>query len=349
MAFPQISVIIPIYNKEKYLKKCIESVINQTYSKLEIILIDDGSKDSSWEIIQSYEKLDSRIIAIHQANQGVVSARKNGYLKSTGEYISFIDADDWLDLNFYESFVRCIQENDADIIVSGYVEEYKDASKGIDLPFDSGIYSGERLLDIYSKMIFSGVYYREGINPSLWNKVFKRNIINQEICIENPTLNFGEDGLISYVAIANAKSVQLINEKKAYHYNLCDENSLSRHFDYDYFSKLRILLDSFVKGIPEELHSIIEEQLRYYSAFMLMIGIERFAYNKNTIQPIKKAKILKKLLSKYKKSYVENLTSLPKLPENEKKVISMIECENYFGIIIHYYKLAIKKKALRGN
>ena len=97
-----ISVIIPIYNVEKYLEKCIQSIINQTYRNLEIILVDDGSTDSSGEIADKYKKLDNRVKVIHKINGGLSDARNKGCEIATGEYISFIDSDDYIDLNMYE-------------------------------------------------------------------------------------------------------------------------------------------------------------------------------------------------------------------------------------------------------
>ena len=97
-----ISVIIPIYNVEKYLEKCIQSIINQTYRNLEIILVDDGSTDNSGEIADKYKKIDNRIKVIHKINGGLSDARNKECEIATGEYISFIDSDDYIDLNMYE-------------------------------------------------------------------------------------------------------------------------------------------------------------------------------------------------------------------------------------------------------
>ena len=102
----KISIIVPVYNLEKYLPRCLNSVCNQTYKNLEIILVDDGSTDKSSDICDNWAKKDSRIIVIHKKNGGVSSARNAGIKKATGEYIHFVDGDDWLELNCYEKIVE---------------------------------------------------------------------------------------------------------------------------------------------------------------------------------------------------------------------------------------------------
>lgn len=114
----KISVIVPIYNVEKYLVKCIESIINQDYKNLEIILIDDGSIDSSGTIVDKYKRQDKRIIAIHQSNKGLSNTRNVGIKKATGDYISFIDGDDYLDRDYYSTLINHIKNQD--MIVFGY-------------------------------------------------------------------------------------------------------------------------------------------------------------------------------------------------------------------------------------
>ena len=112
----KISVIVPVYNVEPYLIECLESIINQTYRDLEIILIDDGSTDKSGDICEEYAKKDDRIIVIHQSNQGSASAKNAGLRKASGEYLAFVDSDDFLQEDAYEFMVRQLEEYHADII-----------------------------------------------------------------------------------------------------------------------------------------------------------------------------------------------------------------------------------------
>ena len=114
---PKYSIVIPVYNVEKYLHQCLNSVINQTYKNLEIICINDGSKDNSLIILNEYLQKDNRIVIVNQKNSGVSSARNKGIRLSTGDFISFIDSDDYLDLNVYEKCVQRIISDNSDIII----------------------------------------------------------------------------------------------------------------------------------------------------------------------------------------------------------------------------------------
>ena len=113
-------MIVPVYNKEKYLRECIDSILKQTYKNIEVIIIDDGSKDASGLICDEYEKRDRRIKVFHRKNCGVSSARNLGIEKSTGSWIAFIDADDWIEKNFIEELINCAKKENSDICICGY-------------------------------------------------------------------------------------------------------------------------------------------------------------------------------------------------------------------------------------
>ena len=125
---PLISVIVPIYNVEKYLDRCVDSIINQTYKNLEIILVDDGSPDNCPQMCDDYAKKDSRIKVVHKENGGLSDARNVGMEVATGEYVSFIDSDDYISLDFYETLLETIVDNDSDIVECGVVKFYEDNS-----------------------------------------------------------------------------------------------------------------------------------------------------------------------------------------------------------------------------
>jgi glycosyltransferase involved in cell wall biosynthesis len=118
---PKLSIVIPVYNTEKYLKQCIDSVIGQTFTDFELILVDDGSTDGSGNICDVYAKEDSRVSVVHTKNQGVVTARRTGVALAKGEYIACVDSDDWLDLDFYRSLFELSNESDAEILVCSRV------------------------------------------------------------------------------------------------------------------------------------------------------------------------------------------------------------------------------------
>ena len=125
MAEPKISIIVPVYNVEEYLEKCIESLIGQTYTNIEIIFVYNKSTDNSLQKLQQYQKKDSRILIIEKENEGVSVARNRGVNLATGEYIMFVDSDDWIDLDNCEKALKTIEKEQADILMWSYVREFQ--------------------------------------------------------------------------------------------------------------------------------------------------------------------------------------------------------------------------------
>ncbi len=170
---PLISVIVPIYNVEKYLKQCIDSLINQEYKNLEIVLVDDGSPDSCGKICDDYASNDARIKVVHKINGGLSDARNVGFAHSTGSLVSFIDSDDFLDLDFYKQMASCLEENSCQVVECSTKGIYNDK---IVVPADDGakIVSGMQALSEYLKKRTLDSVPRTAV----WTKLYKREIIN---------------------------------------------------------------------------------------------------------------------------------------------------------------------------
>lgn len=164
-----ISVIVPIYRIDRYVGLCIESLINQTYKNLEIILVDDGSPDRCPEICNLYAKKDSRIKVIHKENGGLVSARKAGIIAATGKYVGYVDGDDWVGVGFYESLHNHIAATDADIACAGFRRDLFTSTSSFTDNLQSGLYEGERLDALRMKMLSNGDFYRLGVSTYVWN------------------------------------------------------------------------------------------------------------------------------------------------------------------------------------
>lgn len=213
-----ISIIVPIYNVENFLDQCIKSILEQTYKELEIILVDDGSTDRSSEICDFYSRLDERIIVIHKENGGLVSARKAGLMKSKGEYIGFVDGDDWIEPNMYEELYKKVIEEEVDIVLSGRYEDVGNVSRNVLHGFAEGRYDKKALEEkIYPQMIVNENFFAWGIFPGLWDKLFKRQSIfsyQLQVC-ENITM--GEDAAVVYPCMLQADNIYIIG-RSFYHY-----------------------------------------------------------------------------------------------------------------------------------
>lgn len=174
-----ISVIVPVYNAEMYLEKCINSILKQTYTDFEIILIDDGSTDSSPQICDNFAKLNGRVKVVHQCNKGPSYSRNLGINISTGTYIAFVDADDWLHEEYLDRMFKNIKKNDSDLCICGY-RHYYSKHKYVDyLPSDYFILRAENRINIneYRKLLLSEAPLLIG-SPCL--KIIKREILTQE-------------------------------------------------------------------------------------------------------------------------------------------------------------------------
>ena len=157
---PLISVIVPIYMIDRYIGLCIESIINQTYKNLEIILVDDGSTDKCPEICDLYGRKDPRIKVIHKPNGGLVSARKAGLQQSNGIYISYVDGDDWIEPGFIEGLYSAAETSGADMVCAGQKRDLFAKSVCFKNAFSEGTYEEDRLRDLWKTMISMPPYYR---------------------------------------------------------------------------------------------------------------------------------------------------------------------------------------------
>lgn len=209
-----ISVIVPIYNAEKYLNKCLASIVNQTYSELEIILVNDGSTDDSLAICKKYEQDDDRIVVINKRNEGVVRARKDGIRIARGEYITFVDADDWIDITTYEK----LYTGKADIISYGLTEEYENYSKNKTDKIEPGLYDKKRIHDqIIPNMLSSAIFFEFGMLPNLVCKLIKKSLLLETIDNVSDNVTIGEDVDFFFRTVYRAESV-LIKTDVLYHY-----------------------------------------------------------------------------------------------------------------------------------
>lgn len=266
-----ISVIVPIYMIDRYLGICIESVINQTYKNLEIILVDDGSKDRCSEICDLYAKKDSRIRVIHKSNGGLVSARKEGIRESNGEYISYVDGDDWIGPGFIESLYSSITATDSDIACAGQSRDLFGKSARFVNPYPSGVYEGEGLRGLWKNMISFGPYFRPGITTYLWNKLFKREVLYSSQLAVDSKISIGEDGAVTYPALLNCRRI-VLTENTAYHYRQREDSMLKQRTDYSAEAeKLKSLYEYMAKlKVPEDIN--FKEQVIDY---VLSIAIMR--------------------------------------------------------------------------
>lgn len=227
---PLLSVIVPIYRVEPYLERCVQSIRNQTYQNLEIILVDDGSDDQCPQICDRFADIDERVKVVHKENGGLVSARKAGITEASGKYAAYVDSDDWIECDMYQQLVKQIVENDADIVTSGV---YRDYSNDRIAEFDrlrEGVYDSEGIKsDVLPTFMYTGVFYEAGVNIHIYNKVFKRELlIKHQLRIED-SIRIGEDAALVYPYILDAKKM-VITHKCFYHYCIRNDSIMAKGY-----------------------------------------------------------------------------------------------------------------------
>lgn len=214
---PKVSIIVPVYNVAPYLRQCMDSIINQTYRNIEIICIDDGSTDESGKILDEYAKSDDRINAMHTNNVGVASARNTGLSLASGEYLLFVDGDDWIDTATCQKAVSSISTESVDVVMWPYIREFSDHSD------PKIIFRGQKLFDetecrkLQRRMI--GLSNEELAHPenadalsTVWGKLYRREIIEQNHLrfVNLSRIGTYEDGLFNLCYFAHVKSAVYI-------------------------------------------------------------------------------------------------------------------------------------------
>lgn len=204
-----ISVIIPAYNIEQWIGRCLDSLINQSYSNIQIIVVNDGSTDSTGAVIEFYQNKDSRINVIHQRNQGVSAARNTGLRDVKGAYICFVDGDDWVARDYIENLYSCFAKSETQLAICGFVEEDEN---GKQIHLRNNHAQTKKTEEILEQLFFT-----EEIGRSLWNKMFVRETIEVNNLRFSSQYQVGEDMLFLIKYLLCIKNVQ-IAEGIGYHY-----------------------------------------------------------------------------------------------------------------------------------
>lgn len=261
----KISVIVPIYNAENYIKRCCGSILQQTYTNLEVLLIDDGSVDNSPRICDQIAEGDARVKVIHTINQGVSEARNTGIKNASGDWVMFIDADDWIDKNVAEKLVQRITNSKADLGVYSFAFEYQ--SNKVFCEVDKLDCSIKELLQTANSLKESNSVF-----CSVCNKIYKRNVLDENDISFYKGIKFGEDFIFNTRYFACIEKI--VTENTAfYHYDCSVDNSGVKklYANYDYFI---LKMEESLKELLSQCE--IDEELA--KEFCLRFIMERWDY-----------------------------------------------------------------------
>lgn len=287
-----ISIIVPIYNIEQYLDKCISSLTTQTYKNLEIILVDDGSTDDSGTICDKFAVCDKRIKVIHKFNGGLVSARKAGIKVAVGDYIGFVDGDDFIEPEMYERLVNSIEEMQVDVIHSGYI---KNDGQYFSVKYrQKYIFSTPKSREEFIKKQILNPTDNAMVSPSIWSKLFKRSFLEEAYMGMQDSLSYGEDLWCLCSCILKCTSFGTVAEAW-YHYvkretSICNERNVENvQRETKLYTALKKLFEDY--GAYMEL----KEDLERFYLRNLLTCIKQLT---NTICPVYEYPALGKLAGK---------------------------------------------------
>lgn len=311
----KISIIIPVYNTKDDIKKCILSIVNQTYSNLEIICIDDGSFDGTEKIIDELAASDSRIKLIHQKNAGESNARNTGLKMAAGDYITFCDCDDWIDVDMYSTLVDAIERYNCDMAAASWYKETQHESKVITNhcevvkdPFDRN----QLLTYLYMRDSYRGFAY-------MWDKLYKKEVLYRadgSMILFDENLKLGGDVLWLAEAALNCNKTIYI-DRAFYHYNQRQQSG-SHTKDTkklrDWLKAYEMVLDIFTsQNIPLNIVSYIKRFMAYHASNAAEIAIE------NNDEAAKK--IFQQFMIQYKQEYIGLNQQYPERIERYNKLL----------------------------
>ena len=267
----KLSVIIPVYNVRNYIEKCLESVCKNKYGNLEIIIIDDGSTDGSGDVCDEFALNDTRIKVIHVENGGLTTARKIGLMVSSGEYITFVDGDDWIENDMYVSVMDKIENHDYDILMTGMWREINGNVYAEWRPsqFEEGEYYGEKLTGLKNNVFSHGFNM---ISGSSVNKIFKRDIITSSILtIDNNNCGVADDDFV-HLAVLMSKRIFIWN--KSFYHAVERSDSASHSLHKDYYYQMQMAYETFFHMLRQVDDEACQFEIKKAYLFRLLSGIE---------------------------------------------------------------------------
>lgn len=265
---PLVSVIVPVYNIAPYLPKCINSIRNQIYQNIEIIIVDDGSTDETACLCDQFQMCDQRIKVLHKENGGTVSARKAGIVMADGEYATYVDGDDFIEQTMISEMVKNLQNGD--VVICGVIREFGGNIRYVKNEIECGIYEGNSLNKLYQSMIHTGKLFERGILPYSYAKLYRTALLKRNQLEVPNEIRVGEDPACLYPALLEADKIVVMSEC-FYHYQIRN-NSVMGTNEGKEIESCKIFYKYLKKKFQTfELKENLIEQLNYLTMFILLL------------------------------------------------------------------------------
>ena len=324
----QFTVIVPIYKVEEYLKRCVDSILAQTFTDFEVILVDDGSPDGCPQICDDYEKKDERVRVIHKPNGGLVSARNAGIFAARGDYITYVDGDDWLKPNMLQFVHDRMAESSApvDMVIFGSENVYVDHVENMINKVPEGWYNRERLeKEVFPYLLSdrrNGFFIGTMIQGLTWNKPCRREL-QQEYYVRDERIRMFTDVPMTYEILLNCNNIYICNEP-LYLYNQMNTGSILATGKMNYLTKSFSYLVAYMQERMRGYSASMDQQLNDYPVHLI---IRNAIWEIRKDQPFSQA--VKAIKNGLKESGMLQYITLKGLPRNPKILILLFKLHLY--------------------
>ncbi len=321
------SIIIPVYNVEQYIDKCIQSILQQVYPDFEVILVDDGSRDGSPSICDLYLSEDKRVKVIHKDNGGVVSARQAGVEVATGEYIVCVDSDDWIDPQYLQKMKEIIDLKNPDVICCGYYNAFEYSNMAVHPDVRQGYYSRNDLeREIFPSLIADKG--GKGFPPALWAKAFRRTIYLQQQLV-NVKVVMGEDSACVYPTIFHAQDMYVLQDCLYYYrQNPSSITNSPKAFPWDG----PLLRGKHIEKTVNQDFMNFREQTDWYVLYALFLVAASQFHRKQSF-----VKTRKEIVSELKNEYYREIIKRTKFRKNIRDIILLATLKLRLILIMKVY------------
>jgi glycosyltransferase involved in cell wall biosynthesis len=299
---PIFSIVIPIYNSEKTIKVCVESIINQDYKEYELLLVNDGSTDDSLKICREYERLHTNIKVYTKINRGVSSARNEGIKNVTGKYVTFIDSDDFIEKSFLSDFFEIIKEQEFDIVIANYILHYIPGGSKVRL--DAGNI-GFKNFEINKQIVYAEI---SGLLSGPFSKIYRSKLLKDSRLFFDESFHFGEDAIFNMSFLQYVKNIKIIDSRKYYYVQTELDSLVKRKYSFEktneYINKITTIRNATVKNfcIEQTLYfDFIQKEKTLYK----LLAIQSMYLSKFKVSRVKRCYNIEKEITNL------NLTLLP--------------------------------------
>lgn len=331
-----LSVIVPVYNVESYLRECVDSLLTQTFKSMEIILVDDGSTDKSGKICDEYAQKYSGVSSYHKVNGGLMSAWKYGVRHCHGDIVGFVDSDDWVDADMYDTLIEAFVENNVDIVVCGLVKGEYIYNQSSDY---SGCYNSNEL---YPVVINNGTFMGRSIIPSRVVKIFRREIVENAMLYCDDNISMGEDMVMNFASLMFAERICFLKNFFPYHYRI-NPTSITQNFKPHLFDQALLFTDKLRCIARHESTYDFEAQINADMLSNVLNILEAACASKVGI--IELRNFIKKVVNDSKVRATLKDIDISKWTCRYKNYFRLYSCRNVIGLILYGKIVAACKKA----